>query len=223
MIMKITKISIILFLLFLSVSSFAQRFEYGVGLQYLRLEGKSIVEKFTLSGPNIDTVYTRDAFSNLAFFTVGLGGDVPIYKITDEMNISIQANINVGFLVFSHSQYALSQPGVNFYAPAYLTYNWGSASSRSSSKLFGVALGLGYQFSGYLLDKAAPYGDDSGVYHYAAPSILVEVSDFGLFDNVILRFETQLGGSYLIEKEYKNVPYGYSFYQSTLSFIIYIQ
>jgi len=212
------RITLLTFGILISILGFSQRWEYGTGLQYVNLEGTSIA---AARYNNTDTLVIVDADSKLFIVLLGGGINIPIYSFTDEMNIGIQANATLG-VVGSKTHNAPGGPGLNLNGAGYLTYNYGAGSSFDSEKDFGFGIGIGYKYSLFLLDKANNFGEDNGVYSYSKPSLMIQFSDLWLYDNLIVRFETQLGGNKYIGKEFKEIPYGYSFTQSTLSIIIYI-
>jgi len=211
------KNAILILSIFFTITVFSQRLEYGTGLQLTNIKGKSLV--FPLNPQyNNDTTYL-DSDSRLFAILFGGGIHLPIYNITDEMNLGIQANIIIGALG-GKSHNGLNGPGLSFYIPAYLTYNFGAGSSIDSDLPIGFGFGIGYQYSLYAFSTTSST-NDNGIYSYHKPTLMLQITDLWSFDNLLIRFETQLGGKQYIEKEYKGLSYGYDFIHSTFSLIIY--
>jgi len=208
---------ILLILLLLTLFGYSQRWEMATGVHYVNTEGQSI----TFRRVNNYLEYKLiDADAKLFCIFFGGGLNLPIYSFSDEMNIGIQANALVS-TVASASNDGLSGPGFNFNTSGYLAYNYGAASSYETEMPIGFGFGLGYQYSFYMIDNLHEPGDNGGLYSYATPTFMAQVSNLWLFSNLIIRYEVQLGGNRYLKNDVNGHEFGYNFMQQTISIIVY--
>jgi hypothetical protein len=185
-------ISVLIFSLNISTELNAQIWELNLAFPVVKIDG-------TYVGSNTQSsIYSFE--NKVLHYALNGGVNLPVYKIKEELILGLQLNAYIGKLgatlkgVDGNAPY----PDFNFGLPAYLTLRYGGGSYKESNKVFGLGVGLGYQFVVLVCDLANLNDEDNGEYYFAQPSIMFEVAidrshKVVIFDNIKFRFETFIG------------------------------
>lgn len=212
------EILLLFFLLISFLSTHSQNWERGSGVGYIKYGGSALFGTHT-SSPEV-----KETIGIGPFLSTQFGAYLPIKSFTQNFTLGAKIGLKFDYTWGSTGQFT-PQEGILLNTPNYLTLRLGAGSNKNNTSKIGIGTGIGYNYSFLTLDVRDDNPDD-GSYMYGAANFLLEVIfDYGrrsLFNNVLLRFETQIFNHKTTNRlESNNITYGYEFRHSTISLIFF--